>query len=68
MSTKEKNNRDSKSNAASSVSIPGEALRERIAAKAYELYLKRGRSDGHELEDWLEAERQVASDVQTELG
>lgn len=31
----------------------------RIATKAYELYEKRGRSDGHALEDWLRAEADV---------
>jgi len=32
-------------------------LRDQIAKKAYELYLARGRKDGHDLEDWLQAER-----------
>jgi hypothetical protein len=32
---------------------------DRIAARAYELYLARGGSHGQALEDWLEAERQV---------
>jgi len=27
-----------------------------IAVKAYELYERRGRPDGHDVEDWLEAE------------
>ncbi|MEX5214987.1 MAG: DUF2934 domain-containing protein [Nitrospiraceae bacterium] len=27
-----------------------------IAAKAYELFEERGRVDGHDLDDWLEAE------------
>lgn len=30
-----------------------------IKKKAYELYEKRGRRPGHEMEDWLEAERIV---------
>jgi hypothetical protein len=29
---------------------------QRIAVKAYELYERRGRPDGHDVEDWLEAE------------
>ena len=33
---------------------------EAIAVRAYELYLARGRTDGHEREDWLEAERQLS--------
>ena len=31
----------------------------RISERAYVLYEERGRDDGHALEDWLEAERQV---------
>ena len=30
-----------------------------IQQRAYELYLKRGQKSGHELEDWLQAERDV---------
>jgi hypothetical protein len=30
--------------------------RERLAARAYELYLERGGGEGKELEDWLTAE------------
>ncbi len=29
---------------------------EQIRARAFELYLERGRQPGHELEDWLQAE------------
>jgi hypothetical protein len=32
---------------------------DRIAVRAYEIYLSRGGSPGRELEDWLEAERQL---------
>jgi hypothetical protein len=31
----------------------------RIAARAYELYLQRGREDGHDVEDWLAAEKEL---------
>ena len=34
-------------------------VRQRIADLAYRLYEERGRQPGHELEDWLEAERRV---------
>lgn len=34
-------------------------INDEIARVAYELYEKRGRAHGHELEDWLEAERIV---------
>jgi predicted DsbA family dithiol-disulfide isomerase len=33
----------------------------RIAALAYELYEQRGREDGHQLDDWLEAEQRIVS-------
>jgi hypothetical protein len=33
--------------------------RERIAQRAYELYISRGRQAGRELEDWLAAEREL---------
>lgn len=34
-----------------------EQLRSRIETLAYELYQRRGRQDGYDKEDWLEAER-----------
>jgi hypothetical protein len=30
-----------------------------IASRAYDLYLARGRQDGHDVEDWLQAEREL---------
>lgn len=30
-----------------------------IARRAYELYCERGREDGHDVEDWLNAERDL---------
>jgi hypothetical protein len=33
--------------------------RERIAARAYEFAERRGFAPGHELEDWLQAEREI---------
>lgn len=36
-----------------------EVLGSRIANRAYELYVQRGHEHGHDLEDWLEAERQI---------
>ena len=35
--------------------------RERIAMRAYELYLSRGGSAGGEMEDWLKAEQELNS-------
>jgi len=37
--------------------------KEDVAQRAYELFLARGRVDGHDLEDWLEAERQLEATV-----
>ena len=33
---------------------------EEIRRRAYELYEARGRGDGHDLEDWLEAEAEIS--------
>ena len=33
--------------------------RERVAQRAYELYLARGGADGQAMEDWLSAEREL---------
>ena len=32
---------------------------QRIRQRAYELYLQRGQTDGHDLEDWLQAECEI---------
>jgi len=37
-----------------------------IQTRAYELYEQRGREDGHELEDWLQAEGEVSSTRRTQ--
>jgi hypothetical protein len=36
-------------------------LEERVRQRAYELYVERGREEGHEREDWMRAETEVAS-------
>ncbi len=36
-----------------------EAVVEEIRTRAYELYEERGREDGHEMDDWLQAEAEV---------
>jgi hypothetical protein len=33
--------------------------RERIAERAYQKYMERGGNDGRDLDDWLEAEREL---------
>ena len=39
------------------------SAREAIARRAYELYLERGATDGHDLNDWLSAERELKTDA-----
>ena len=36
---------------------------EEIALRAYEIYLARGREDGHDVDDWLQAERELIGGV-----
>jgi len=38
-------------------------IRGRIALRAYELYERRGSEGGREMEDWLEAERIVMTEI-----
>jgi hypothetical protein len=42
--------------------IAGAFDRDRIARRAYELYLARGGADGQDLQDWLSAERELSPD------
>jgi hypothetical protein len=35
------------------------SLEDQIRCRAYELYEQRGRTEGHELEDWLQAESEL---------
>ena len=35
------------------------ALEDKIRLRAYEFYEKRGREDGHDLGDWLQAEAEI---------
>jgi H+-transporting ATPase len=37
-------------------------LRPQIAARAYELYEQRGRTEGQSLQDWLKAEHGIRKD------
>lgn len=36
---------------------------ERIARRAYELYDQRGRQEGRDVEDWMNAEKQLAGEA-----
>ena len=40
---------------------------EQIAARAFELYERRGSCDGADLDDWLEAERQLVRERTNEM-
>lgn len=40
-------------------STKGNLERERIAQRAYELYLERGAIDGRDMDDWFTAEREL---------
>jgi DNA-binding SARP family transcriptional activator len=44
-----------------------QSLQEKIAQRAYELYLQRGQYPGHEVEDWLEAERQIFTELRSSV-
>jgi hypothetical protein len=35
------------------------SLREQIETRAHEIYLTRGAEPGHEMDDWLQAEREI---------
>jgi hypothetical protein len=39
-----------------------EITKDDVARRAYELFLARGRAEGHDVEDWLEAERQLEAE------
>lgn len=43
----------------STTSAREEDLRPEIAERAYELYRSRGTGDGHDVDDWLQAEREI---------
>ena len=42
--------------------------RQRVALRAYEIYLSRGCGDGRDLDDWLSAERELTASDRTEEG
>ena len=54
-------------NTSATSGIPGEItmsesyadLQEQVRLRAYEIYEKRGREDGHALEDWLQAQSEI---------
>ena len=38
----------------------GGELQDQIRARAFQLYEQRGRDDGHDLDDWLQAEAELS--------
>jgi hypothetical protein len=41
---------------------------EQVRRRAFEIYEQRGRADGHELDDWLQAEAEVVSQQSKAMG
>ncbi len=57
---KRENRREDKTQVNGEESANGDlSTQKRIALRAYELYLQRGGMNGHEVEDWLQAEREI---------
>jgi uncharacterized membrane protein len=44
------------------VAVPNQPAHEEIAVRAYELFLKRGLAPDHEVEDWLQAEKELVNE------
>ncbi len=69
MSSKPKRNRSTDPDAAYTqaetreVSVGNSARDEEIRCRAYEIYLERGERPGSELDDWLQAERELERGV-----
>jgi Protein of unknown function (DUF2934) len=51
-------NANVKAEIAASNDLPQEEL-EKIRQRAYELYEARGREEGHDIDDWLQAEAEI---------
>ena len=45
------------------MSIPQDQLTDMIRKKAYDLYEKRGKKQGHDMDNWLEAERMIKQKI-----
>jgi DUF2934 family protein len=43
-------------------------LERQIRERAYEFYEARGREDGHDLEDWLRAEKEIMDKMEKKVG
>ncbi len=49
----------SKASASVQHESPVRNIEDEIRRRAYELYEQRGREDGHDVEDWLRAEKEI---------
>ena len=47
---------------------PSSELQEKIRRRAYELYEQRGRTDGHNIDDWVQAETEMETKTVTVYG
>ena len=47
-----------------SLALPAAPTREQIASRAYELFTSSGYQDGHSLDHWLQAERELRSEYE----
>jgi len=67
MSPKSKRNRSTEAEATQAetgeVLAGNSAREEEIRRRAYEIYLDRGEQRSHELDDWLQAERELEPEV-----
>ncbi|WP_447979864.1 DUF2934 domain-containing protein [Candidatus Nitrospira bockiana] len=52
--------------AALDMALSGPEFNARVARKAFELFERRGRGDGNDVQDWLEAERIVKEEIEHE--
>ncbi len=59
MATTAKSRKKSQEAWESSGAAAAEPPEETIARRAYEIYVARGASDGNDLDDWLQAEREL---------
>ena len=48
---------------ANPIALKDSDLQQQIAKKAFELFLRRGAAHGHDIEDWLEAERMITVEL-----
>jgi Protein of unknown function (DUF2934) len=59
MQTTARKNEKRSQNRKTNGTLEATSLREQIETRAHEIYLARGAEPGHELDDWLQAEREI---------